>query len=178
MWKGTWIVVPVMATRLNVPRIGLPHDIASGVWCETSVPDKLSIYVRVYDKTKATSLSVHRIGRKSSFGILLIMLKAQSFFLVVLCFTKVLIYKLLHESHNAPPPYPTMHYFVTEMCTCVYISVTNSALWDIFLMHCGICFMHGYGMICIWFKSTGEWRFIRESSHIRLLIIPGNTSVI
>ena len=30
-----------------------------------------------------------------------------------------------HTSHNAPIPYPTMHHFVTEMCTCVHISVTK-----------------------------------------------------
>ena len=46
---------------------------------------------------------------------------------------------LLHKSHNAPVPYPTMHHFVTEMCTCVHISVTKwcivgyltDALWDL-----------------------------------------------
>ena len=32
---------------------------------------------------------------------------------------------LLHKSHNAPVPYPTMHRFVAEMCTCVHISVTK-----------------------------------------------------
>ena len=45
---------------------------------------------------------------------------------------------LLHNSHNAPVPYPTMHYFVTEMCTGGHISVTKwcivgylyNALWD------------------------------------------------
>ena len=26
---------------------------------------------------------------------------------------------LLHKSHNAPVPYPTIHHFLTEMCTCV-----------------------------------------------------------
>ena len=30
---------------------------------------------------------------------------------------------LMHKSHNAPVLYPTMHQFVTEMCTCVHISV-------------------------------------------------------
>ena len=45
---------------------------------------------------------------------------------------------LLHNSHNAPVPYPTMHYFVTEMCTCVHISVKKCALWDICLIHCRI----------------------------------------
>ena len=46
---------------------------------------------------------------------------------------------LLHESHNALVPYPTMHHFVTEICTCVHISVTkwsvvghlSNALWDL-----------------------------------------------
>ena len=49
-----------------------------------------------------------------------------------------------HKSHNAPVPYPTMHHFVTEMCTCLHISVTkwcNVGYWVIYLMHCGICEM-------------------------------------
>ena len=41
---------------------------------------------------------------------------------------------LLLKSHNAPVPYPTMHHFVTEM-------LQNGALWDICLMHHGICVM-------------------------------------
>ena len=48
------------------------------------------------------------------------------------------IIDLLHKSHNAPVPYPTMHHFVTEICTCVQISVAkwcivgnlSNALWD------------------------------------------------
>ena len=47
------------------------------------------------------------------------------------------IIDLLHKSHNAPVPYPTMHHFVTEICTCVHISVAkwcivgnlSNALW-------------------------------------------------
>ena len=46
---------------------------------------------------------------------------------------------LLHNYHDAPAPYPTMRHFVTEMCTCVHISVTkwcivgylSNALWDL-----------------------------------------------
>ena len=46
---------------------------------------------------------------------------------------------LVHKSHNAPIPYPTMHHFVSEMCTCVHISVTklcivgywSNVLWDL-----------------------------------------------
>ena len=44
-----------------------------------------------------------------------------------------------HKSHNASYIYPTMHHFVTEMCTHVHISVTKwcivgyrtGALWDL-----------------------------------------------
>ena len=46
---------------------------------------------------------------------------------------------LLHKSHNALDKYPTMHHFVTDMCTYVHISVTkwcivgylSNALWDL-----------------------------------------------
>ena len=46
---------------------------------------------------------------------------------------------LLRSSQNARVPYPTMQHFVTEICTCVHISVTkccivgylSDALWDI-----------------------------------------------
>ena len=46
---------------------------------------------------------------------------------------------LSHKSHNALNKYVTMHHFVTEMCTHVYISVTewyivgylSNALWDL-----------------------------------------------
>ena len=42
---------------------------------------------------------------------------------------------LLHKSHDASVPYPTMHHFVTEMCTFL---LENGALWDVCLMHYGI----------------------------------------
>ena len=48
-----------------------------------------------------------------------------------------LVIDLLHKAHNAPIPYSTMHHLVTEMCTCMYISVAkcivgylSNALWD------------------------------------------------
>ena len=37
--------------------------------------------------------------------------------------------------HNALDKYPTMHHFVTEMCTFL---LQNGALWDMGLVHCGI----------------------------------------
>ena len=43
-----------------------------------------------------------------------------------------------HKSHNAPITNPTMHHIVTEICTCLHLSVTkccsmgylSDALWD------------------------------------------------
>ena len=43
---------------------------------------------------------------------------------------------LIYKSHNAPVTIPTVHHFVTEMCTFL---LQNGALWDIHPMHCGIC---------------------------------------
>ena len=68
------------------------------------------------------------------------------------------IIDLIHKSHNAQVRHPTMHHFVTEMCTCMHFSVAkccivrhlSNALWDIYLMHCGICEM---GLLR--FVSTG-----------------------
>ena len=37
------------------------------------------------------------------------------------------IIDVLHKSHNAPVPYPTMHHLVTEMCTFLL----QNALWDL-----------------------------------------------
>ena len=43
-----------------------------------------------------------------------------------------------HKSHNALNIYPTMHQFVTEMCTHVHISVTQWCNVTYGLVHCGI----------------------------------------
>ena len=53
--------------------------------------------------------------------------------------SNVLAIDLINKSQNTPVPYPTMYHFVTEMCTCVHISVTEwcivgclaNALWDL-----------------------------------------------
>ena len=45
------------------------------------------------------------------------------------------------QYHNTPVAYPTKHHFVTEMCTCMHISVTKWCLVDICLNHSGICEM-------------------------------------
>ena len=46
-----------------------------------------------------------------------------------------MLYKLLHKSHIEPVPYPTMHHFVTEMCTFL---LQSGALWDICPVHYGM----------------------------------------
>ena len=53
-----------------------------------------------------------------------------------------LMLKLVYYRHIWGTPqfikYPTMHHFVTKMCTCT-LMLQNGAMWDIWLMHCGIC---------------------------------------
>ena len=75
---------------------------------------------------------------------------------------------LSHKSHNAPAPYPTMHHFETEMCTCVHISVYGAS--------CGICLMHcGISEICLLAPKhrsattmlTRSWLKYRESFHAK-----------
>ena len=53
-----------------------------------------------------------------------------------------------HKSYNALDKYPTMHYFVTEMCTFL---LQNGALWDMGMVHCGIC---ATGLLITW---LGTW---------------------
>ena len=54
-------------------------------------------------------------------------------------------------SHNAPVPYPTMSHFVTEMCTCVHISVSK---WCIV----------GYLSDALWDLQDGTWDHIASTS--------------
>ena len=55
---------------------------------------------------------------------------------------------LSHKSHNAPDKYPTMHHFVTEMCTHVHISVTKWCIMG-YLSDASWHFWDGYTNI-IW----------------------------
>ena len=58
------------------------------------------------------------------------------------CFQRTGSIDLFHKSYKAPVLHPTMHHFVTEMCTCVHISVTKWCIVRyICMMHCGICKM-------------------------------------
>ena len=42
------------------------------------------------------------------------------------------------QIQNCTVPNPTMHHFVTYAHVCTFL-LQNGALWDICLMHCGIC---------------------------------------
>ena len=48
----------------------------------------------------------------------------------------VKLYHSSHKSHNALDKYLTIFHFLTEMCT---FWLQNGALWDMGLVHCGIC---------------------------------------
>ena len=71
-----------------------------------------------------------------------------------------------HKSQNASVPYPTMQHFVTEMCTCVHISVTkwcivgylSDAFWD------------------LWDGSIAERPLIRQTGHMPAWLSFPNTT--
>ena len=66
-----------------------------------------------------------------------------------------------HKSHNVLVPYPTIHHFVTYVCTFL---LQSGAMWDIFLMHCGICEMglfwqgrdHGHHLLAFSCTALGN----------------------
>ena len=68
-----------------------------------------------------------------------------------------------HKSHNAPVPYPTIHHFVAEMCTFL---LQKGALWDICLMHCGICEMGLCWLITGCCEMPGAILFGQQANHI------------
>ena len=51
------------------------------------------------------------------------------------------------KSHNVSDKGPTIHHSVSEICAHMRISVTNGALWDIWLVHHEIC-----GMCVLWMQ--------------------------
>ena len=57
-----------------------------------------------------------------------------------------------HKPHNALDKYPTIHHFVTEMCT---FPLQNSALWDMGMVH--------YGIYTIGLLLGSSWGIMRFS---------------
>ena len=64
-----------------------------------------------------------------------------------------------HKSHNAFHKYPTMHHFVTEMCTFL---LQNGALWDMGLVH------HDMGFVQPWGPLESECKSIPTPSKQKL----------
>ena len=64
-------------------------------------------------------------------------------------------FDLLHKPRDAPGPYPTIHKFMTEMCT---ILLQNRALWVISLMHRRIC-------------KIDQWIHDDKISHFNICVI-------
>ena len=74
-----------------------------------------------------------------------------------------------HQSQNASEKYPTMHHFVTEMCTFL---LQNVALWDMGLLHCGIYELgplHLYSLLNTWFQWIGQRQLQNKMSNILVL---------
>ena len=86
----------------------------------------------------------------------------------------------IHTSHNTPVPYPTMHHFVTEMCTCVHISVTK---WCIVghLLKRTMGFVRWVSifkfMQITWCLNITWWRHQMEAFSALLALCEGNPSV-
>ena len=68
----------------------------------------------------------HHASKKYLFVVIMVILTLL--FNGCSCCTRTIDYS--QKPYNAPVPYPILHYFVTEMCTTVHISVKNG--------HCGI----------------------------------------
>ena len=96
----------------------------------------------------------------------------------LLCFALLVIDQIhnpiMHRpiSHNVPFPYLIMHHFIIEICTCVYISVTNlcivgylsCALWDLW-----------DGSITCWYIDP-LYHYV-EIRHTRITKPPRSTSI-
>ena len=80
----------------------------------------------------------------------------------VLYWEWIIIIDTLHKSHKAPVPFPTMHHFVIEMCTCVHISITKMVHYGIFVnVWCIVGFVR-------WFSFRGP---VYKWQHVTHLII-------
>ena len=83
---------------------------------------------------------------------------------------------VIHKSHNAQALNPTMHHFVTEMCTCVHISVTkwcivgklSNALWDGFVRW---VYWRRCPYVILWYHPNNPWHWnifiYTHSQHLR-----------
>ena len=99
---------------------------------------------------------------------------------IIIVYEPAGVMDLLHKSQNGPVPYPTMHLFVTEMCTCVHISVTQwGIVWYmhnalLYLCDVSIDSMYPHTRICTF--NTPSWlhskREMRKKHEKQLLWFP------
>ena len=83
------------------------------------------------------------------FHVIVVMIYPPSLLFVVASQSTGAMIDPNHKSNNATDKYPTMHQFVTEMCTFL---LQNGALWDMRLVHYGIC---ATGLL-IWLRQC-QW---------------------
>ena len=99
------------------------------------------------------------------------------------------IIDLIHKYHNAQVPHPTMHHFVTEMCTCVHFSVAkwcivghlSNALCDLWDGSIALCVrwdrttlplrprLHYIKHTVHWLHCSGCW-FHLSSAYLHIII--------
>ena len=108
---------------------------------EVSIFRVFSIIRRIFSKQQMTSYSPPRRPLRCCVGIVSLGCMNQRLDLIMLQSLALHSINMLHKSHSTLNKYPTMHHFVTEMCTWVHIYVTNGALWSICSMYCGVCEM-------------------------------------
>ena len=108
------------------------------------------------------------------------------------------IIDLIHKYHNAQVPHPTMHHFVTEMCTCVHFSVAewcivghlSNALWDLWDGSIALCVrwdrttlplrprLHYIKHTVHWLHCSGCWFHLGSAYlHITSLVTSGNSGL-
>ena len=80
--------------------------------------------------------------------------------------------ELIHKSHDAPVPYPTMH--LSEQ-KCAYFCVLNGALWDMAQVNSGICEIALELGRWIMMAASGSVRFYENNMGCTLCTVPFDT---
>ena len=98
--------------------------------------------------------------------------------MVPIDFTYILQDYFNETSHNTSVIYPTMHHFVTEMCTFL---LQSGALWDMGWMHWEICDMEHFASLTINYGISNTnvlditW-FTTKAMNCKITTLVGNLS--
>ena len=84
----------------------------------------------IWGQLVSTSMNMQTVFLKyvKNLVCVITLIKSPSVYMINENQTEILI-DLLHQSHDAPIPYPTMHHFVTEMCTWKEYWIRNLKLF-------------------------------------------------